>query len=165
MKLAEKENIHIINEFNFDIYKEYYENCYLQTLESKESTKLQAGYKFFEYLAKKDMLRSVFGLLDNKIISGVFILYDEESRIGYYIDAASSQEGKKLGANYLLLYNQINYFREKGYILDLGGAPLGKLKKWDDIFLFKKKWGKVVDMPLITLKNFLTVILYKFRKF
>ncbi|BCU70866.1 hypothetical protein [Stygiolobus caldivivus] len=153
VNIAKKKGVKVSDTFNYETYKEYYNNCYLNTLETKEKTEFESGYKFYNYLHEKGMLRATFAYLDDKVISGVFIIHDEESKIGYYTDAGSSNEGRELGANYLLLNDQINYFRDKNYILDLGGVQPGKNKKWDNIFAFKKKWGKEIDLPLVMVNN------------
>ena len=160
VKMAQENNLKVVSDFNEEMYKQYYYNCYLKTLETGEVTEFEKGLRFFSYLYSKGMVRANFAVIDNEVVAGTFILYDNESKIGYYIDAASSEKGKKIGANYLLLYDQINYFREKGFILDLGGVQPGKNKKWDNIFLFKQKWGKVVDMPLLVKEG----LLYKLAK-
>ncbi|MFH1820674.1 MAG: GNAT family N-acetyltransferase [Candidatus Nealsonbacteria bacterium] len=90
---------------------------------------------FFKFFLQSDKSEIVLAEYKNKIVAGsVFLFYDKF--IHYFINA-SDYNYRNLGANYLIIWRQIERFCQKDYkVFDFGGT-----RKNSSLEIFKRGWG------------------------
>lgn len=103
-------------------------------------------FSFFEYFASSPNAEIILAKKNNRIIAGsVFLFYD---KFVHYFQNTVDEKYKNLGANYLILREQINKALAKNQIFDLGGTRTGS-----SLEIFKKGWGGK-EYPIWELKNY-----------
>lgn len=108
-------------------------------------------FSFFEYFfvlsqAVLPEAKIVLAKKNDRIIAGsVFLFY---GKFVHYFQNAIDEKYKNLGANYLILFDQINKFLAENKIFDFGGTRIGS-----PLEVFKKGWGGK-PYPIFELKNY-----------
>lgn len=103
-------------------------------------------FSFFEYFLSSPDSEIVLAKHNDKIIAGsVFLFYD---KFIHYFQNAVDEQCKNLGANYLILWSQIQKYLGKDYqVFDFGGTRSGS-----PLEVFKKGWGGK-EYPIFELNN------------
>lgn len=101
-------------------------------------------FSFLHYFWRSSDSEIILAKFQNRVIAGsVFLFYD---KFIHYFQNAVDDKYKSLGANYLILWNQI---QNKGnLIFDLGGTRAGS-----SLEIFKSGWGGE-KYPICELTNF-----------
>jgi hypothetical protein len=87
---------------------------------------------FFNYFWRSPEAEIILARFENKVIAGsVFLFYD---KFIHYFQNAVDEKYKKLGANYLILWEQIQNKNDR--IFDFGGTRINS-----SLQVFKKGWG------------------------
>jgi lipid II:glycine glycyltransferase (peptidoglycan interpeptide bridge formation enzyme) len=101
------------------------------------------------YLAFEDGAKIFFAIKDDKVLGGILLISTKE--ISYYVYAAYSDQGKKLFAPTLLVWEAIKYAKnKKKKIFDFEGVfdERYPLKAWKGFSRFKQSFGgKVIEFP------------------
>lgn len=121
------------------------ENFYHLHLRLAKKHKIPAyPFSFFHYLWRSREAEIILAKFKNKIIAGsIFLFYD---KFIHYFQNASDQQYKNSGANYLILWREIQNYPHLTF--DLGGT-----RKGSSLEVFKKGWrGK--EYPIFELKNY-----------
>ena len=101
---------------------------------------------FFEYFISSSDSEIILAKKNNRVIAGsVFLFYD---KFVHYFQNAVDEKYKNLGANYLILREQINKSLAKNQIFDFGGTRVGS-----PLEVFKRGWGGK-EYPILELKNY-----------
>ena len=89
---------------------------------------------FFEFFLKSPNSEIILARHNGKVIAGsIFLFYD---KFVHYFQNASDEKYKNLGANYLILWEQIQKCLQDGRIFDFGGTRIGS-----PLQVFKQGWG------------------------
>ncbi len=103
-------------------------------------------FTFFEYFASSSDSEIILAKKDGRVVAGsVFLLYD---RFTHYFQNAVDEKHKNLGANYLILWEQINRSLAQNRVFDFGGTRVGS-----PLEVFKKGWGGK-EYPIFELRNY-----------
>ena len=103
-------------------------------------------FSFFEYFADSSNAEIILAKKDGRVVAGsVFLFYD---KFVHYFQNAVDEKRKNLGANYLILWEQINKSLAKNLVFDFGGTRIGS-----PLEVFKKGWGGK-EYPIFELKNY-----------
>ncbi len=123
----------------------FFYTLYLKNV--KKHRTIPYPFSFFKYFLYSKDSEIILAKKKDKIIAGsVFLFYDEF--IHYFLNA-SDQRYKKLGANYIILWNQIKNYLGKNYqTFDLGGT-----RRASSLEIFKRGWGGK-RYPIFEMKNF-----------
>ena len=98
---------------------------------------------FFEYFNDSKDSEIILAKKDGKTIAGsVFLLYD---KFAHYFHNAGDPKYKNLGANYFILWNQLQRYGDK--VFDFGGTRVGS-----PLQIFKEGWGGK-EYPIYELTN------------
>ena len=101
-------------------------------------------FSFFKYFFQSPQAEIILAKYRNRVVAGsVFLFYDN---FIHYFQNAVDERYKKLGANYLILWRQME--KMGGRIFDLGGTRQGS-----SLQTFKEGWGGR-EMPIYELKNY-----------
>jgi len=132
IKKAQSENLQIKKCETEKELSSFY-NLYIKS--AKRHKILAYPFSFFEYFLRSSDSEIILVKHNGKVIAGsVFLFYDQF--IHYFLNA-SDEKFKDLGANYLILWNQIqNYSGRNHQVFDFGGTRLGS-----SLEIFKKGWG------------------------
>lgn len=100
-------------------------------------------FSFFSYFLDFQNSEILLAKFKDRIIAGsVFLFYD---KFVHYFQNAVDEKYKNLGANYLILWNQIQ--NKDSRIFDFGGTRIGS-----SLEIFKKGWGGK-EYPIFELSN------------
>lgn len=101
---------------------------------------------FFERFLKSPNSEIVLAKYNDKVIAGsAFLFYD---KFIHYFQNTIDEKYKDLGANYLILWQQIQSYLSKGYrVFDFGGTRVGS-----SLQVFKSGWGGKI-YPIFELNN------------
>jgi len=137
---VQKNNLEIKKCHNEKELKIFY-NLYVINLKRKKT--VPYPYSIFKFLFKRPETEILLAFYKNKIIAGdLFLRYEE---LVHYFFSASDYKYKKLGANYLILWEKIKSLIGKDVVFDFGAAPKGSALE-----TFKKGWrGK--EYPILQL--------------
>ena len=103
-------------------------------------------FPFFEYFSGSPDSEIILAKKKDKVIAGsVFLFYD---KFVHYFQNAVDEKYKNLGANYLILQEQINKSLAKNLVFDFGGTRIGS-----SLEVFKRGWGGK-EYPIFELKNY-----------
>ena len=103
-------------------------------------------FSFFEYFTGSPDSEIILAKKDGRVVAGsIFLFYDKFS---HYFQNAVDEKYKNLGANYLILREQINKSLAKNQVFDFGGTRIGS-----SLEVFKKGWGGK-EHPIFELKNY-----------
>ena len=87
-----------------------------------------------EFLYKSSESELLLAFHNGKVVAGdLFLRYD--SFVHYFL-SASDYKYRKLGANYLILWDKIRSLAGQDIIFDLGASPKGS-----SLEIFKRGWG------------------------
>jgi len=101
---------------------------------------------FFDYFAASPASEIILAKNDDRVVAGsVFLFYD---KFTHYFQNAVDEKYKNLGANYLILWEQINKSLAKNLVFDFGGTRIGS-----PLEVFKEGWGGK-EYPIFELKNY-----------
>lgn len=101
---------------------------------------------FFNYFLNSKEAEIILAKKNNFVIAGsVFLLYD---KFVHYFRNAIDERHRNLGANYLILWRQIQKCLRDNRIFDFGGTRLGS-----PLQIFKRGWGGR-EYPILELKNY-----------
>lgn len=100
---------------------------------------------FFDYFLNSGQAEIILAKKNNLIIAGsVFLFYD---KFVHYFQNAIDEKYKNLGANYLILWRQIQKCLQDGRVFDFGGTRIGS-----PLQTFKQGWGGR-EYPIFELTN------------
>lgn len=141
IRKAQNQDIQIKNCENKKELKTLY---YLHLKNSKKHRIPAYPFSFFEYFIKYPDSEIILAIYKNKIIAGsAFLFYD---KFIHYFQNAVDEKYKNLGANYLILWHQLQKKEDK--IFDLGGTRVGS-----SLGIFKRGWGGK-EYPIFELTNY-----------
>lgn len=103
-------------------------------------------FSFFEYFADSSNAEIILAKKDGRVVAGsVFLFYD---KFVHYFQNAVDEKYKNLGANYLILWEEIQKSLAKNQVFDFGGTRIGS-----SLEIFKEGWGGK-QYPIFELKNY-----------
>jgi len=140
---AEHENLQIEKCQNEKELKYLY-NLYIK---SAKKHKIPAyPFSFFEYFLNSPNSEIILVKYNDKIIAGsIFLFY---GKFIHYFQNTVDEKYKNLGANYLILWHQIqNYLGQNYQVFDFGGTRIGS-----SLQVFKSGWGGKI-YPIFELNN------------
>lgn len=147
---AQEQDLEIKKCSNEQELRRFY-NLYVANLKRKKT--VPYPYSIFKYLYNQPEAEILLALYKNKIIAGNLFLY--YSGFVHYFLSASDYKYRKLGANYLLLWEKIKSLVGKtrpdgrGFVFDFGAASKGSALE-----TFKKGWrGKEYPILQIGIKR------------
>jgi|GEM_PF-1448050 len=139
-----------------DLLREWYEKCYTYAYDNKPPFAYSQIQEYTKYLLEHDLEKFIIAELDHKILGGTAILMDKYSNIAWYNLGAICKEGREKGVGDLLMNEAINIVKENGKIFELYGKSVYDLdKKHIGIFEFKKNFGREIEIPYFSYKNFI----------
>ncbi len=143
IKKAERENFEIKRCENKKEMKDFY-RIYLKT--EKRHKSIPYPFSFFNFFFNSQNSEIILAKFKDKVIAGsVFLFYD---KFIHYSKNASDEKYKNLGANYLILWNEIKKCARKDYeIFDLGGTG-----RDSSLEVFKRGWGSQ-ERPIFELSS------------
>ncbi|MBI2625985.1 MAG: GNAT family N-acetyltransferase [Candidatus Nealsonbacteria bacterium] len=101
---------------------------------------------FFDYFANSAESEIILAKNNGKVIAGsVFLFYD---KFVHYFQNAIDEKHKNMGANYLILWQQIQRCLQNNKVFDFGGTRIGS-----PLEVFKKGWGGK-EYPIFELTNY-----------
>lgn len=101
-------------------------------------------FSFFKYFFQSPQAEIILSKYRNRVVAGsVFLFYDN---FIHYFQNAVDERYKKLGANHLILWHQMEKMGSR--IFDLGGTRHGS-----SLQTFKEGWGGR-EVPIYELKNY-----------
>lgn len=132
IKKAQKQNIEIKKCANKQALKAFY-NLYIKSVKKHQVPAYP--FPFFEHFLDSPDSEIILAQYNNKIIAGsVFLFYDKF--VHYFLNAADEKH-RNLGANYLILWQQIQGCLGKNYqVFDFGGTRINS-----SLEVFKRGWG------------------------
>jgi len=137
----------------FYLPSQEYNNVILlfKSLYNKKTSLKKEQYQKFssvcDFLSKADSLIVRKVQDENQQLLSTAILFSDRKRL-YYILAATTDEGRKVKANYFLLYNLIKEFSEQDLIFDFEGSDIPSIQ-----FFFKKFGPLEEKYPFIRHNN------------
>ncbi|QXJ28554.1 hypothetical protein J5U23_01423 [Saccharolobus shibatae B12] len=156
LKKAKEKNvrIYLLQQLNADLFKEWYNNCYLYTYDNKPPFPYSKLYSYTEGLLRNNLQKFIIAKVDDKVVGGIAILMDEYSNIAWYNLGAICKEGRESGAGYLLTDTAIKLVSEQNKILELYGKSVSDHDpKHENIFNFKKVFGREIEIPYFSYIN------------
>lgn len=119
-------------------------NFYNLYIKSAKRHKIPAyPFSFFQYFWQSPDSEIILAKFKNKVIAGsVFLLYD---KFIHYFQNAVDEKYRNLGANYLILWHQIQNYPNR--VFDFGGT-----RKGSPLEIFKRGWGGK-EYPIFELSN------------
>lgn len=108
----------------------------------------------------------IIGRFGEEALSGAFIIFNGQT--AYYEHAASTLLGRKLLAQYLVMWTLIKLAKNRGCtLLDLGGIADPRFKisrRWESLSVFKAKFcGETVTYPGSFTKYYNRLVRFLFR--
>lgn len=141
IKKGEKEGIRIISTQDVKDFKKF-EKIYNETAQAKGFIPHKLVQEEFELFGKKGMARLYLAYLGKKLLAGAVVVYCGNSAI--YRHGATSMEGRKTSASYLLQWYAICDAKKKGFTFyDFWGVAKDENKDnpWFGLSQFKKGFG------------------------
>lgn len=140
---AEQQNLRI-EKCQSEKELKYLYNLYIKSV--KKHKTLAYPFSFFKYFLNFPNSEIILAKHNDKIIAGsVFLFYD---KFIHYFQNTVDEKYKNLGANYLILWHQIQNYSGKNYqVFDFGGTRIGS-----SLQIFKGGWGGQ-QYPIFELNN------------
>ncbi|MBI2450087.1 MAG: peptidoglycan bridge formation glycyltransferase FemA/FemB family protein [Candidatus Nealsonbacteria bacterium] len=121
-------------------------NFYNLYLKSAKRHKIPAyPFSFFDYFFNSNESEIILAKKNNLVIAGSAFLFYE--KFVHYFQNAIDEKYKNLGANYLILWEQIQKSLQDNKIFDFGGTRIGS-----PLQIFKQGWGGR-EYPIFELTN------------
>jgi hypothetical protein len=131
---AKEHNLIIKKCENLKELKRFYD-LYVANLKRKKT--IPYPWPLIQFLYQNPSNELLLAFYKGKVIAGsLFVEYVSSRFIVHYFLNASDYKYKKLGANYLILWNKIKSLIGKDIVLDLGASPQGS-----SLETFKRGWA------------------------